>query len=101
MKAGFNRNIVECKDDHSLFISFIECVLIETLWNVKLISTLLVVSMTSFNRNIVECKVVTPDYKNRRCYGFNRNIVECKAILSFPDRSPEGVLIETLWNVKL
>ena len=53
------------------------------------------------NRNIVECKVRN---QHRICTGrpgINRNIVECKAgILPFRCFQP-GVLIETLWNVKI
>ena len=75
----FNRNIVECKDHQEVSVMA---------GNIR------------FNRNIVECKVWSFRLYSRSDYSFNRNIVECKAILSFPDRSPEGVLIETLWNVK-
>ena len=33
--TGFNRNIVECKDEPNWKVMFCDEVLIETLWNVK------------------------------------------------------------------
>ena len=55
---SFNRNIVECKVPMMLLELLVDAVLIETLWNVKLVSSL---------------------YLSRKQSGFNRNIVECKA----------------------
>ena len=53
-------------------------VLIETSWNVKMVSISTFFTFTRINRNIVECK----DKKSHINYaGFiciNRNIVECK-----------------------
>ena len=53
-----NRNIVECKDSYVLRLSYVEWVLIETLWNVKIDSRIGANALVSINRNIVECKVV-------------------------------------------
>ena len=56
-----------------------QCVLIETLWNVKRVG--------------VSSIVIT-------AIGINRNIVECKVPLHLPQSVEALVLIETLWNVK-
>ena len=78
--VGFNRNIVECKDDPARFYSS---------------------DVYRFNRNIVECKDVHDAARGVATRRFNRNIVECKVsicsivFLLCPD------LIETSWNVKL
>ena len=54
-------------------------VLIETLWNVKLrISFFRLEAGVSFNRNIVECKEFCKICFCPGILGFNRNIVECK-----------------------
>ena len=55
--SGFNRNIVECKVQHTPFISR---------------------DLFRFNRNIVECKVMLMRSEWEGTGGFNRNIVECK-----------------------
>ena len=55
------------------------CVLIETLWNVKMVLIPLILVEWSINRNIVECKVLV----------FLRSVHH------------QTVLIETLWNVKI
>ena len=77
---GFNRNIVECKVTSLFRARPIDRVLIETLWNVKVIN---VADRSradiSFNRNIVECKEEVLAGKWGNGDGFNRNIVECKA----------------------
>ena len=98
-------------------------VLIETLWNVKIINgvknlfgihcinrniveckviyhLLYFLSPLRINRNIVECKVEKTGRSSVTESCINRNIVECKEIegrLLFYDYE---VLIETLWNVK-
>ena len=80
----FNRNIVECKASLMWAYFTPAAVLIETLWNVKLVhSALCCRSASGFNRNIVECKVNYYTVNHRKIQGFNRNIVECKA---FPPR---------------
>ena len=54
---GINRNIVECKDSSGEQETWLYCVLIETLWNVKKqLSIFAMVSAWGINRNIVECK---------------------------------------------
>ena len=58
--AGFNRNIVECKEAPQAGRGAGRSVLIETLWNVN-------------NGD--------PDAGNALRVGFNRNIMECKEIL--------------------
>ena len=54
---GINRNIVECKEFMFILAFRGKWVLIETLWNVKI---LMLnggqISLSSINRNIVECK---------------------------------------------
>ncbi|SCG90256.1 Uncharacterised protein [uncultured Clostridium sp.] len=53
----FNRNIVECKGDRVVIYNAAGQVLIETLWNVKMIRDSKVLrAKVCFNRNIVECK---------------------------------------------
>ena len=53
----FNRNIVECKVMSHFKMSKINKVLIETLWNVKRIASMIgSATPEGFNRNIVECK---------------------------------------------
>ena len=58
--TGINRNIVECKvSPDPLQFSDVSPVLIETLWNVKLLSSgMFHPDLQGINRNIVECKVV-------------------------------------------
>ena len=52
-----NRNILECKENN-IFVTFIFChVLIETYWNVKVLSAGGSGAQTGINRNILECKV--------------------------------------------
>ena len=78
MDMGINRNIVECKVSLLLSVLGIESVLIETLWNVKLIPQLLpllcqfVLIETLWNVKNVTLPALTP----AAC--INRNIVECK-----------------------
>ena len=76
---GINRNIVECKEKFLKPIILQIRVLIETLWNVK------VVNLTVYNL-----------FSSR----INRNIVECKVVVREWLRISSTVLIETLWNVK-
>ena len=73
-----NRNIVECKWNHS--------------------STLFL-PISRINRNIVECKLSCPSMLNKSRIGINRNIVECKYNIFRWTRESYSVLIETLWNV--
>ena len=54
---GINRNIVECKDKYQRINPIMSHVLIETLWNVKLLFYGTANCSKSINRNIVECKV--------------------------------------------
>ena len=63
----------------SAFSTYCDSVLIETLWNVKTFLRLCDFAVSGINRNIVECKV---DSKPEQI-------------------SKDSVLIETLWNVKL
>ena len=49
----------------------------------------------------MECKVVSPFELRIRFLRINRNIVECKVHTRCPEPSPDAVLIETLWNVKI
>ncbi len=53
------------------------------------------------NRNIMECKGFQIVIESAGNISINRNIMECKVkiLLSYHKRT--GVLIETLWNVKL
>ena len=61
-------------------------VLIETLWNVKVIWIVVVHKIHySINRNIVECKEDSNTFIFLRLQGINRNIVECK-VTSPPNR---------------
>ena len=54
---SINRNIVECKDGLEPQENGVQDVLIETLWNVKmLIRDVIGVAFAGINRNIVECK---------------------------------------------
>ena len=76
-----NRNIVECKVCSSV--------------------NPLCCFISRINRNIVECKGENSQgYYTGPC-GINRNIVECKARTSMDRKRGKGVLIETLWNVKM
>ena len=54
--TGINRNIVECKAVFGNGQVFAYIVLIETLWNVKLINWIIANVVPGINRNIVECK---------------------------------------------
>ena len=76
-------------------------VLIETLWNVKvIINKVIPVYGRCINRNIVECKVVFVLSFLDVIFRINRNIVECKEIHAYLKLQTSYVLIETLWNVK-
>ena len=84
------------------FIPFSMCVLIETLWNVKIVADVnLTCIVRCINRNIVECKVKSCACKFSMFSSINRNIVECKVRCNRCAYFPSSVLIETLWNVKL
>ena len=62
-----NRNIVECKDGYKFFNINAVNVLIETLWNVKIISLKpFSIIFPRINRNIVECKAYPVPYQQRR-----------------------------------
>ena len=55
---GINRNIVECKYFYGEMLYNLQCVLIETLWNVNEYEGLKDDKGSgSINRNIVECKL--------------------------------------------
>ena len=64
---GINRNIVECKGYSSIgVVSLCATVLIETLWNVKVIKAQMFPCFpVCINRNIVECKETTKGLGNR------------------------------------
>ncbi len=47
---------MECKDQETMLMSYIDNVLIETLWNVKSGSFAVFSGALRINRNIVECK---------------------------------------------
>ena len=56
-KICINRNIVECKDGRNPGKKDDADVLIETLWNVKMVNIeILTFCRHGINRNIVECK---------------------------------------------
>ena len=74
-----NRNIVECKEDFTVFQ---------------------LQSGFCINRNIVECKGEFAIPHPKRACRINRNIVECKDGYFVFNESSGIVLIETLWNVK-
>ena len=93
---------MECKDIPEPTVKFCEQVLIETLWNVKnQVSINTTTTLASINRNIVECKDYTTQGDIREGPRINRNIVECKGRSKRATTHAAGVLIETLWNVKL
>ena len=48
----------------------------------------------------MECKVCGKENPLFKRWGFNRNIVECKDHRTGSGTTADGVLIETLWNVK-
>ena len=70
---------MECKVKYLGDVHFSRYVLIETLWNVK---------------------IIYPYTPLKAFKGFNRNIVECKEAQNLETINKRGVLIETLWNVK-
>ena len=78
-------------------------VLIETLWNVKVgWHERGRYAGSGINRNIVECKVTIFRLLRTGLFCINRNIVECKDSSKYScfGLDNDGVLIETLWNVK-
>ena len=77
---SINRNIVECK--FRIILSCLDC-------------------PDSINRNIVECKEITIHLHSEHGLRINRNIVECKETGVLTQPVNPGVLIETLWNVKM
>ena len=79
MKAGFNRNIVECKGGIQNAVARFHGVLIETLWNVKVPDAGQIIDMM---------KVLIETLWNVKW-----STVEISDIFVI-------VLIETLWNVK-
>ena len=77
-------------------------VLIETLWNVKIIFMLLYCFWyIRINRNIVECKVIFCIY-NTDFFGIVliETLWNVKFLPLNPLATRISVLIETLWNVK-
>ena len=100
--TGINRNIVECKAfKHNGYEVSSDAVLIETLWNVKLveIKNLWCVE-PGINRNIVECKVLNLKILLCRKAVLIETLWNVKRILPSFSFNPASVLIETLWNVK-
>ena len=73
-----NRNIMECKGFQSEQDRCQIFVLIETLWNVKLVPTILKILCPCINRNIMECKGRSILQNMRLQARINRNIMECK-----------------------
>ena len=61
-----------------LFLLMNNAVLIETLWNVNLNLKLRGHWILCINRNIVECKYILPGSHFEFMTRINRNIVECK-----------------------
>ena len=76
---GINRNIVECKDVQRSFLPVYVPVLIETLWNVKMICG----AVMAFHLS-----VLIETLWNVKCSTTSLNT------------RTNAVLIETLWNVK-
>ena len=76
-------------------------VLIETLWNVKMVWSVI---STAFQVVLIETlwnvKLYQKSFYGKAKVGFNRNIVECKAVSAAFIKAGAVVLIETLWNVK-
>ena len=60
---SINRNILECKGVLSISRLPINAVLIETYWNVKVLSAGGSGAQTGINRNILECK----DFDEKNC----------------------------------
>ena len=56
--------------------------------------------MRGINRNIMECKSQYSGSISRQVLRINRNIMECKYDIGDTWNQENGVLIETLWNVK-
>ena len=68
---------MECKDFLRSVFPVSEPDLIETLWNVKFLSSQFR-KQPGFNRDIVECKAVPETGRRAGGSRFNRDIVECK-----------------------
>ena len=77
--SRINRNIVECKDAKVTMTDWSKPVLIETLWNVKIIKFLM---RFKWFRVLIETlwnvKEAGRGSKSPRRCSINRNIVECK-----------------------
>lgn len=56
--------------------------------------------MRGINRNIMECKLLITVIFLILISSINRNIMECKYDIGDTWNQENGVLIETLWNVK-
>ena len=97
---GFNRNIVECKDSIALTVKKDGVVLIETLWNVKLISPSILNAASRFNRNIVECKDSLTMHWLFLIAVLIETLWNVKTMSLAVQHGLYTVLIETLWNVK-
>ena len=78
--TGFNRYIVECKDNNNRKRTCRQIVLIDTQWNVKKYNMLWDSQIDCFNRYIVECKDTGGTPFLGGLPSFNRYIVECKEV---------------------
>ena len=78
--TGINRNIMECKDKTGIPVQKLNLVLIETLWNVKLLK---IIRCKGDGRVLIET-----------LWNVKDNLVHFHLLIG-------SVLIETLWNVKL
>ena len=74
----FNRYIVECKCKDSFTVCLFREDLIDTQWNVNIVTFAFFELVFRFNRYIVECKFVHALHSRRNQQRFNRYIVECK-----------------------
>ena len=80
--SRINRNIVECKDRSNDRHGITERVLIETLWNVKLVQRWAELKgMTVLIETLWNVKFVTSFDHVAQNLCINRNIVECKGLL--------------------
>ena len=98
---GINRNIVECKARFYWMNTGCWYVLIETLWNVKILWVLRHIRCWHvLIETLWNVKNYPGHWWNPRSRRINRNIVECKDIFLQVHLEDIFVLIETLWNVK-
>ena len=72
-QAGFNRNILGCKEhgNYSICSGYFD--LIETYWDVKKVNDLVLVVAQRFNRNIVGYKLQNIKNEGKNMYGRKNN----------------------------